>query len=193
MNLDELIATAQPRTETVRVCARGDLVEKHAAAVAAYQAALDADDSLAGSHASREAAGAVQAIEAEQDAHTVSLTVRAVSRNEWADLLASNAPTKEQRRSGYPANPDTFPVAVVAACTVELAGDETKAQELAGVLHMGEWAKLENTALRLNGNETPHPKLPAATELLQANEGSSTTPPPAASPEDGSLAGSGAQ
>lgn len=194
MNIDDLIATAQPQTEVVRVCARGELVPAHEEAVKALAEAAQADDSLAGvSPEVAAAAEAVKAIEDEQEAHTLSLTVTAVSRNRWANLLAQHPPTKEQRRIGHFADPASFPVAVVAECVVELEGDVSKAEKLADILSMAEWNKLESAALRLNGEETPHPKLAAATVILQTNGHSSTTSPPEASLEGGSLAGSGKQ
>jgi len=193
VNVDDLIATAQPRTEKVRICARGDLVAKHEAAVQALAEAIAGrdDDSLAGTPEITAAAEAVKAIEAEQDEFTFELVVSSVSRNRWADLLAKHPPTKEQRRAGHFADPTTFAVAVVAECVEGL--DAAKAAQLADVLPISEWSKLESAALIPNATETPVPKLPAATELLQANGQSSTTPQPAASLEDGSLAGSGEQ
>lgn len=193
MNIDELIATAQPRTEVVRICARGDLVARHAEAVAALAEILGRaeDDSLAGSPDVEAAAEAIKAIEAEQDEYTFEIVVTSVSRNRWANLLAAHPPTKEQRRAGHFADPTTFAIAVVAECVDDL--DPVKAAQLADVLPISEWGKLESAALILNATETPSPKLPAATELLRANGQSSTTSAPAASHEDGSLAGSGEQ
>lgn len=193
MNVDDLIATAQPRTEKVRICARGDLVAKHEAAVQALADAIAGrnEDSLAGSPEIAAAAEAVKEIEAEQDEYTFELVVTSVSRNRWADLLAKHPPTKEQRRAGHFADPNTFAVAVVAECVEGL--DPVKAAQLADVLPISEWGKLESAALILNATEMPSPKLPAATELLQANGQSSTTSDPEESPEAGSLAGSGEQ
>jgi hypothetical protein len=193
LNIDELIATAQPRTEKVRICARGDLVARHQEAVVALGAATEGDDSLAGSPATREAAGAVVAIEAEMEAATVTFTVASVSRQRWADLLAAHPPSKEERRAGQDHDPKRFPVAVVAACTKDPAMTVEQAGQLAGVLPSGEWNKLWLAILGLNVTGIPAPKLLAATELLQANGTSSTTPLDEGSPEDGSLAGSGAQ
>lgn len=188
MNVDDLIATAQPRTEVVRICARGDLVTRHAEAVARLREASAGDDSLAGpdTHA---AAGEVVALEAKQEAATVEFVVHAVSRKVWADLLAKHPPSAEDRRAGHDHNPQTFPIAAIAACVDDLTVEQ--AQKLSEVLHMGEWNKLWVTAIGLNVTGTPSPKLAAATDLLRANGHSSITSPPEESPEAGSLAGSG--
>lgn len=193
MNVDELIATAQPRTEKVRICARGDLVAKHQAAALALRETTADDDSLAGSPATVEAASAVVAVEAEIEAATVEFTVQSVSRQEWANLLALHPPTPEQRRAGETSDPVKFPIAVIAACVSDPKMTEDQAGKLADVLHAGEWNKLWQTAVGLNVTGTPHPKLAAATDLLQANGRSSTTPPSEGSLEDDSLVGRGEQ
>lgn len=193
MNIDDLIATAQPRTEVVRICARGDLVARHQEAVQALADATRGDDSLGAGPEVTAAAGAVVAIESEMEAATVEFTLGSVSRKAWADLLAKHPPSNEQRRSGADHDPDTFPVAAIAACCKDPEMTEEQSERLADVLPPGEWFKLWSTALRLNVSETPHPKLAAATDLLRANGQSSTTADPEDSPEVGSLAGSGAQ
>ncbi len=185
MNIDELIATAQPRTEVVRICARGDLVARHAEAAAALRKAMDDDQSPMGDPATVEASKAVVAIEAERDAATVEFTLQAVSRQKWANLLAKHPPTAEQRRAGHDNNPETFPVAAVAECCKEPTLTVEKAQQLAEVLHMGEWNKLWITVVGLNTTGTPDPKLAAATELLRVNGHSSTTQPLEGSLADG--------
>lgn len=193
MNVDDLIATAQPRTEVVRICARGDLVTRHAEAVAHLRDTATGDESLAGNPATVAAAEAVKAIEDEQDAATVEFTVQAVSRKTWADLLAKHGPSPEDRRAGHDHNPQTFPVAAIAACVKDPELSLDQALKLSEVLHTGEWNKLWVAVVGLNVTGTPSPKLAAATDLLRANEHSSTTPPTGESPEGGSLAGSGEQ
>lgn len=193
MDLDDLIATAQPRTEKVRICARGDLVAAHADAVAAAGRAADESDSLAGSDSISEALERVKQIEDEQEAATVTFTVASVSRRVWADLLAKYPPSKEQRRAGHDHDPDKFPIAAVAASVQDPEMTEDQAAKLADVLPAGEWNKLWVTALSLNVTGTPAPKLAAATELVRVNGRSSTTSDREASPEAGSLAGSGEQ
>lgn len=197
-DVDDLIATARPRTEKVRICARGDLVEAHAAAVAEVGRVADAD-SLAGDGV-REALAAVRRIEEEQESSTITFTVTAVAREVWATLLAQHAPTREQRRAGNDHDPVNFPIHAVAACIVDppTTLDQVKAMASSRpdgtpVLPAGEWNRLWNTVIELNVWGTPTPKLPAATDRALASELSSTTPPLVGSPEGGSLAGSGEQ
>jgi hypothetical protein len=191
VNIDDLIATAQPRIEKVRICARGDLVAKHQEAVVAMSDTISDDDSLSGNPATIAAAEAVKAIEDEMDAATVEFTIRSTSRQKWADLLAKHPPSKEERRAGHDHDPKRFPVAAVAECTQAPEMTVQQAAQLADVLPAGEWNKLWLAVLGLNVTGTPAPKLAAATDLLQANGRSSTTPPLEVFPEAGSLAGSG--
>lgn len=193
MNIDDLIATAQPRTQLVRICARGDLVAAHAEAVEALGRVADDETASLGDPATRDAAAAVIAVEEEMDAATVTFTVASVSRQVWNDLLAAHPPSKEQRRAGHDHDPATFPVAAVAACVSDPEITLDQAKKLVAALPAGEWNKLWVAALSLNITETPHPKLAAATELLRVNGQSSTTSGNGASPEEGSLAGSGVQ
>lgn len=191
--IDRLIANAQARTLEVRVCSRGDLVDRHIEAVQALNSIDDGDGSLAEGSASRAALQAVKDIEDEMEAETVTVVMSSVSDEKWANLLRRHAPSKAERRAGHDHDPQTFPPAAVSACAVEPEISLAQATALRGALPPGEWNKLWVAAFSLNVLETPHPKLAAATELLQASEGSSTTPPREGSLAGGSLAGSGAQ
>lgn len=191
-SIDDLIATAQPRTEKVRICARGDLVARHQEAVVALSGTVSDDDSLAGNPATIEAAQLVKAIEDEMEEATVTFEIATVSRQKWADLLAKYPPSKEERRAGHDHDPKRFPVAAVATCVRSPEMTIQQAEKLADALATGEWNKLWIAVLGLNITGTPAPKLAAATDLLQANEPSSTTSAREESLEGGSLAGSGA-
>jgi hypothetical protein len=190
----QLIATAQPRTSEVRVCARGDLVDRHAALVAQLAEAernVEKTASIAGDPEVARIAGEIVAVEAEQEASTVTFKLANVTRREWADLLAAHPPRPEDK--GLDHNADTFPPAAVAACSKSPKITEERAAELLDKLPPAESSKLWLAAVGLNVTGTPHPKLRAATELVQANVGSSTTPEGTGSPDPSSSAGSGAR
>lgn len=198
MNDDEviarLIATAQPRTAEVRVCARGDLVDRHAALVAEMAEAerqVERSASVASDPEIARIAGEIVAVEAEQEASTVTFTLTSVSRRVWADALAKHPPRPQDR--GLDHNADTFPPAAVAACSKSPKLTEDDATKLLDALPVAEWTKLWLGAVALNVTPTPHPKLRAATELVQANVESSTTPEDTESPDPSSSVGSGAQ
>lgn len=192
MNLDELIATAAPRTTTVQVCGRGDLASEHERLALELRALMmDPDTGLAGNPEIQRVAQAISDLEDEMAGCTIDVTVKALSRNAWADLVAAHPPSREQARAGEDIDPKTFPVAALAACSYEPTITTDQAQSLAGKLPVGEWQKLWAAVASLNMVPTTVPKLKAATALLEANGTSSTTSGPEASLEVPSLGGRG--
>lgn len=186
----DLIATARPRTIEVRVCARGDLVDRHAILSAQLNDAAKSDDdaSLAGNPAVAELSQQIVDVEAEQEASTVTFVLQSIPRRKWADLLAKHPPRPEDRAQKDDCNRLTFPPAAIVACTKSPSVSEPELYRLINdVLPSGEFGKLWTAALGLNILENPHPKLAAATELARLNGASSTTPVNAASPGPSSL------
>lgn len=184
--IDELIATARPRTATVEVCGRGDLVASHRDLVAQLKTVVSDDTSIEGSdeEARREIAEQIVAVETEMESSRVTIEVQSIG-GRWADLLRDNPPTGDQRLLGYDNNPDTFQPAAIAACAVNPTISIDQAAKMREVLDEGEWGALYSIVQTLNRSRTPNPKLPAATELLRPNDRSSTTSVPEGSLEDG--------
>lgn len=185
--IDDLIATAKPRTAEVTVCGRGDLVASHRDLVNEMKDAVSEDTSLEGSddEARRVIAEQIVAVEAEMETSRVTIQVRSIA-GRWADLLRDNPPTGDQRLLGYDNNPDTFQPAAIAACAIEPTISVEQARKMREVLDEGEWGHLYSVVQTLNRSRTPNPKLPAATELLRPSEPSSTTSGPEGSLEDAS-------
>lgn len=193
--IDDLIASAAPRTEEVRVCARGDLVDQHARLVVEMSTWMDSegDGALAMGSNVRDVHARLAAIEAEIEASTVVVRIQAVPAYKWANLLMKNPPTREQREAGCDNNPDKFPIAVVSACAIEPTISIDQAQKLRDTLSTPEWNNLWLGCLLLNTQEAPSPKLAAATASLLANDGSSTPASTEGSLAEPSSDGSGAQ
>lgn len=185
--IDDLIATACPRTAEVTVCGRGDLVASHRDLVAQMKTAVSDDTSLEGSddEARRVIAEQIVQVEAEMETSRVTIEVQSIG-GRWADLLRDNPPTGDQRLLGYDNNPDTFQPAAIAACAVTPAISLEQARKMREVLDEGEWGALYAVVQTLNRSRTPNPKLPAATELLRPSGPSSTTSVHEGSLEDGS-------
>lgn len=193
--VDDLIATAQPRTEKVQVCARGDLVDRHAELVAELGVAVDDPSARSlGEGLTPEVErihDEIQQVEAEMEEATVTFALRAIGSLAWQNLLRAHLP-RPGRDHRLMFNLATFPPAAVAACavdppvTVEQAQQMYGTDEEPGVLHSAEWDKLWSAAYVLNETATPHPKLPAAIESLLKNGRSSTTAANEASPDPSS-------
>jgi hypothetical protein len=187
MDLAEFLSTAAPRIDEVTVCARGDLVARHAELVDELAAASEGGKSLGGNSEAERICAEIVAVQDEQAASSMTLSVQSIG-GAWGDLVALHPPSKDDRGSEF--DKQTFPVAAVAACVVPPITTQ-EAADLHAKLPDGEWKKLWLTVYSLNALAMPHPKLLAATELLRANGRSLGTPAESASPGPSSLAGSG--
>jgi hypothetical protein len=172
--IDRLIATAAARTEKVRVCARGDLVDRHRQLAEDYKAEVRVDGTLVDSSANAarpiELAEAIAEAETEMEACTVTITVATVSQRTWADLLLKHPPSPSQRREGLDHDPAGLQIAAVSACAIDPEITPLQAEQLYDTLPSGEWTRLWLAIFGLNATATPHPKLLAASELLRASE-----------------------
>lgn len=167
----QLIEQAKPRTITVPVCARGDLVDAHDAATSELATHRGDSGSLAGGADASIAAVAqrVSDIEAEMEASTVPYKVQSIGRKAWADLKALHLPTREQAKQGLDVNMGTFPQAAIAASCVEPSVSPAESEQLTQVLPEGEWNKLWSAVLGVNLGVMDTPKSAAAAAILRAN------------------------
>lgn len=189
-DIEALLESAAPRTLQVTVCARGDLVDRHAELVQELDAALSGSSgSLAGNPDVQRLGEAIVAVEEEQASSSVTLTFKSVPRKTWADCLAQHPPRRGSDQLDF--NTQTFPPAAVALCCDAITVDQ--ANRLNEKLPQGEWDKLWNAVIQLNVVGLPRPKLRAATEIARANVNSSTSLGQPASPGQDSSADSGDQ
>ncbi|TQE30874.1 hypothetical protein Sipo8835_23055 [Streptomyces ipomoeae] len=87
------------------------------------------------------AASAVEAAESALEEGTIRLTFRALPRPVWAQLLREHPPTEAQADMGHEYNVESFPAALIAACSVDGMG-EGEAQEL-----LDNWSDADAKAL----------------------------------------------
>lgn len=194
ISVDDFIATAAPRTETVRVCARNDLVRRHQELVLELKRTLGVrPDALGAEHdlpdGAEELLEELASVEEEQERSTLEVELTSIGAQAWADLLRLHPPGKEHR--GHAHNPDTFPPAAVAACSVTPKLTEEQAAQMFEKIESAEWAKLWVAAIRLNELETSYPKLQAAVDLLRAKRPSADSPEPTGSLAEPSSVDSG--
>lgn len=183
--IDDLISTATPRTNTVRVFARGDLVNQYTDLMVQLNEQVPEDEhgTLAEPARSTDLADQMDALKAKMEASAVEFTVRSVSQHTWANLLIQYPASPEQRRAGHDCDLDGFQPAAIAACVTEpekMTLDQAK--RLKEALPSGEWTKIWLAVYGINCTETPVPKWSAASAIRQANGQSAT------SSEGGSLA-----
>lgn len=165
--LDDLLAKAQPRTVTVPLCLRGDLLEEHeqAKAALAIAQAERRDDAV-----QVELAEAVVGIETDIAEATVDFVLRNIGRRAWSDLLGEHPPTDDQREvfgRRLDHNPDTFPYAAVAASCVAPDGvTAEKIRELEEVISSGQWDELWAACLTVNMGSLKVGESKAASDVL---------------------------
>jgi hypothetical protein len=195
-SIDDILATtenpAYVRVATARVLLRQDLAARHEELDAQLTAAMEADGRLTGigdAPQSPAVAEQVRALEAEMESLTVPFRFRALSKRVWSDLIAQHPPTKDQTRA-HPQldhNPETFPVAAVAASCIDPAMTLEQAQRLETSLNQSQWGRLWAACLDANVG-VDAPKSVAAGMLRRLNGASerplTTTAFPAASSSD---------
>jgi hypothetical protein len=81
-------------------------------------------------------------------------------------------------------NPDTFPVAAIAACASDPVLTEEQAQRIHDTVRLGDWERIWATVRSLNTDQAAAPKSVAAglIDAALASAASSTTAAPATSP-----------
>lgn len=189
MDIEQVLAQVRPKTTTVRVCLRGDLLAAHEDAERALAEARRGDV-LENKYAQApDAARRVQEIEAELDEAATVFTFAAVGQKAWTDLLVQHKPSDEDRAQGYEFDPQTFPQTAIAASAVDPKMNPTQAQRLFEVLNFGQWQQLWGACLAVNVEGSSVPFSAAASAVLRGYEMKSEQPGSTESPEASSSDG----
>jgi hypothetical protein len=212
--IEEILAEAeQPayhRVAVAKVLLRQDLVARHEELEAAWIEAAQGDKrrrdeavaarNLEGSIAEagvefdeRAPAIAEQIAELEEEMarYERSFKFRSIGYQPWQDLLAKHPPTKQQKAADARVdhNPETFPIAAMAASCVEPTLTVDQAQRLVALLTTSQFTHLWTKCLDANvgGLNVPKSRVPGLTRLPRSGSGGSATG--GESPDQGSLAG----
>jgi len=102
----------------------------------------------------------VATLRAQMQTCTIVLTVRALRRSRWAELLAEHPPTEGTPELKFGFNPSTFYEAAIRECVVAPDLDANDWALLFDVLTAHQWRALSNAAVTIN-TRTPG-ALPAA-------------------------------
>lgn len=190
-NISDVLAQAEDagnrRTATVSLLLRQDLARRHADLEADLAKAVEEDNTQNRTPLAPGIAQQIVDLEAEMDAAKVTFVFRAVSRRQWVDMLAAHPPTKEQlkaiaatstdplRRPSLEFNPDTFPVAVIAAACHDPAMTAEDAERLANSLTDSQFSSLWEAAVKVNvGSTDPKHSRAAAGMIRRMSEQSGT-------------------
>lgn len=181
-SIDDLLAKAQPRQATVRVCLRGDLLSEHDrldADLRRRQQNGDDDQALL------DLADQIAAVEADIVEASAEFVLTNIGRARWTQLCAEHPSTEEQRNElgrRVAQNPETFPYAAIAACCVAPEGmTPDNVRDLEDVVDVRTWSELWMTTLDLNVGGSAQGESEAASAVRRRLRPSSEQPAPTAS------------
>lgn len=175
-SFDDVLAQVRPKTVTVRVCLRGDLLAQHEQLEAELAAARRLDATVNLPDRAPDVAHRVKEMEEQLDAAATTFTFEAVGQKKWTDLLVQHRPTAEDRAEGYEFNPQTFPQVAIAASATEPKMTTEQSQRLFEVLNFGQWQQLWSACLAANVEGTDVPFSAAASAILRGYEMKSAQP-----------------
>lgn len=180
--IGEILAEATPKTVTVRVCLRGDLLARHAYLEQELAAARRLDETENRLPEARGIAEQIQALETEIEGSLVQFTFQCIGQRAWTDLLLEYPPTAEQKEQwreegiGYGFNPETFPPVAVAKAAIEPKMTEADAESLYRLMSFNEWQRLWGACLAANVEAADVPFSLAASAVLRGYELKSEQP-----------------
>lgn len=164
-DIKAVLAKAQPRQETVRLCLRGDLIHDHRQlqdelAEAERLDAMSNEPDLA-----PEVAQKIVDLEVQIRAEEVEFTFQSIGRRAWSDLMAQYPPSKAEQRIGAEFNEDFISAAVAASC-VEPQMSLDDARLLEEAVTVGQWAELWQACVLANGGSGSVGESKAASRVL---------------------------
>lgn len=194
LSLGEILAEAKDpenrRTTTARILLRQSLLKRHAELDARLVATTAADEKHNREPEAPALRAEIEALEAEIEAAFTTFTFANVGHRKWADLGRDNAPTKEQlaEYGRLEHNPDTFPIAAIAASCIEPEMTPEGVAELAEVISVTQFTVLWNACLDANTGGLESPKSQAVGVMRLMNAAFERTRALAASPAPSSSA-----
>lgn len=188
--LSQATDPAYVRTATARILLRQDLLTQHQQLEADLDAAIQADNAENRTPQAPAISQQILDLEAEIDAARIEFRFRSIGHRAWADLMAAHPPTKEQIKAlgRIDHNPETFPIAAIAASCVEPAMTVDDVAQLDRALNDTQFNLLLVRCVEANTGGVDTPKSVAAGVIHRVNGRSVTTPAPVASPDQSSLA-----
>lgn len=130
-------------------------------------------------------------LESEMADSTVSFRFRALSRRDWADLVAKHPPQQDNpvdKMFGYAVEEALYQAAKLCLVDPELDEDDWRA--LDDNLSAGQWELVKNTVLAVNAGKVEVPFSRVASRLTADSGETSRQQPSSASASEGSTAGS---
>ncbi len=167
-NVREVIAAARPVTRSAVICLAGDLQAQFEALDRELRAEVAKPHAtLADGGQRRDLAQQIEAVQAEMAEHEQAFTFRALSARAWSDLIADH-PARPGKDEAF--NAETFPDAMLAACSVdpEMTPDDVAA--LGDVLSNAQYSVLFEAAWSCNAARLDVPFSVLASRVLHESE-----------------------
>jgi hypothetical protein len=187
VSLDDILDEYTPRTVTVRLLTRGDLIADLERLERELAEARMSDDRLNEPDRAPSVARQIEEVQTEARRYEREFVFQEVGRREWTDLLAEHPPSKEQRDLGLDHNPDTFlPAGIAASCVKPVGVTVEGIAKLADKLGAGRYDLLWGACLAANRGDSRIPSSAAASVLRLDSGPNSTTRRPSGSPDPSS-------
>ena len=167
-DIEALLKRAKPRETTVAVYLAGDLVadiERLERQLADAGGTQWQADSLASKNPAVVIADKIEAARKRLKASEEEFRFRALSDDQWSDLLAAHPP-KDPEKNLF--DPDTFPRALIAACCIDPVMSPEQVDRLFAVLNQAQRNEIFDGAYGVNTEGTAVPFSLNASAILGA-------------------------
>lgn len=188
VDIDEVIASAKLPEKTLPLVLRGDLQAEWEDLERQLKEAEEADDApaLAGNAAAREISERMEKLERSMREHEIVFRFRGLSSKRYSDLMLEHKAAEDDPDAIDGLNWNTYPAALIAACSVDPKMTFEKAEELCDTVTHRQWDDLFATALACNRNQVSVPFSLSASAIRAATAQNSKQPERTASPGRGS-------
>ena len=181
--LDDFLGELKLPQASVPLTARTDLLGEYAKLQIKYEESLrDSDDSLAGSR-SQGIKDQMYELEDRMAASVRHFVFEALPHQKYDKLLAQHPPKEADRKALTGFNRETFPIALIAACSHTPKMSPSQVDQLVNRLTDGQFGKLWNTVITLNVGDDVPPKSVRHSSLVEEAKRSSITASLGESPE----------
>lgn len=179
--IDAILDGAKKPEAKVKLCLRPDLQERWEKLEAALRDEDQATpDTLAKavSKRAKELAAEIRALEEQMKASTLEVTLRAMDRAPWKELLSAHPPRREVPMDlGMGFNNETLFDDLIGKSIVDPVLDEQRLGKLLDALTAGQFDKLANAAWELNKSDVSVPFSPTASRIAGSSGGTSKRRP----------------
>lgn len=192
-DFDKILASAKLPEKDIPLCLRSDLQEQWEKLNAQLDEPVAGETpTLAGNSPNVTLATQVRELEAEMEGSMVTLTLRAMERNKWWELVAAHPPRDGvygDTVQGF--NGATIWDDLIADSLVEPKLDKPRVTALLDKLTSGQMDRVAGEAWALNRRDTRSvPFSLTASRIIHSSDGTSKPPPVSGSPTAGGRGGS---